>query len=100
MNIGHDECIFRKYIFSTEAWTGPDGETLLIPKYEGIDLMISNFQSREFGFGFPWDHILDADLKIINYFRSDKAYVDKDAAKILKIGSPSRNICQGKTIMF
>ena len=44
-NIGHDECIFRKYIFSTEAWTGPDGETLSIPKDEGIGIMISDFQS-------------------------------------------------------
>ena len=33
MNIGHDSCIFDKYTFSPKSWIGPDGETLLIPKY-------------------------------------------------------------------
>ena len=86
MNIGHDECIFRKYIFSTEAWTGPDGETLLIPKDECIGIIIYDFHSREFVFGFAWDDISNADTKRINYLRSYKAYMDKDASKLLRNG--------------
>ena len=48
--------------------------------------MIYDFQSREFGFGFAWDDISDADMKRINYFRSYKAYMDKDASKLLRNG--------------
>ena len=43
MNIGHDECIFKKYIFP-KSWTGHDGETLFIPKDKGIGIMIYIFQ--------------------------------------------------------
>ena len=73
--------------FSPKLWTGTNGETLLIPKDEGIGIMISAFQSREFDFGFAWDDISDADMNRINDFRADKSYMDKDAAKILRNGS-------------
>ena len=69
--------------FYPESWTGPDGEILFIFKYEGIGIMLSAFQSREFGFGFAWDDLSDSDPIIINYFRADKAYTDKDSAKSL-----------------
>ena len=48
--------------------------------------MISDFRSRGFGFGFSWNNISDADLKIINDFRADKSYMDKYSAKILQTG--------------
>ena len=74
----------RAIHFYPRSWTDLDRETLLIPKDEGIGIIISSFQSREFGFGFSWDDLSDDDLKRINYFRSDKAYMDKDAAKLLR----------------
>ena len=49
--------------------------------------MMSAFQSREFGFGFSWDDISDDDLNRINNFGADKAYMNKNAAKILQNGS-------------
>jgi hypothetical protein len=45
---GHDESIFKQY---HTAWVAPDGTTVLVPKDDGQGLMISAFQSREFGFG-------------------------------------------------
>ena len=48
--------------------------------------MISDFQPREFGFVFAWGDLSDDDLKIMNYFISDKSYMEKDAAKILQNG--------------
>ena len=69
--------------FSTEACTGPDGENLLIPKDECIGIMIYDFHSREFGFGFYWDNFSDADLKRINDFISEKANTDTNSANIL-----------------
>ena len=35
-----------------------------------------------------WDDLSDADLRRINCFRAEKAYMDKDAAKILQNGIP------------
>ena len=57
----------------------------MIPKDEGIGIMISSFQSRGFGSGFAWDDLSDSDLKRINYFRADKAYMDKYATKIFNL---------------
>ena len=70
--------------FSTNSWTGPDEETLLVPKDEGIEIIIYDLQSRVFGFGFAWDDLSDTDLKRLNYFRADKSYLEKDAAKLLQ----------------
>ena len=61
--LGHDECIFKQYHFTNKSWVGDDKSRPLIPKDEGQGIMISAFQSREFGFG----HFLTADqLKKIN----------------------------------
>ena len=57
ISFGHDECIFRQYIFTGSAWSGPRGEQAIIPKDEGNGIMISAFQSREFGFGMNLSHI-------------------------------------------
>ena len=56
MNIGHDEGILKQNI-SPKSWTGPDRKALLIPRYKSIRIMISDFKSREFGFGLAWDDI-------------------------------------------
>ena len=62
--------------------------------------MISDFQPREFAFGFAWVVLSDADLKKINDFIADKSYMEKDAAKILQNGIALKNICQGKNIFL
>ena len=51
---GHDVCIFKQFTFSLKGWTGPNGETVPMPKDDGLGLMISAFQSQEFGFGLGW----------------------------------------------
>ena len=43
--ICHDECV-KAIHFSSKSWTGPYGETLLVPKDEGMGIIISYFQSR------------------------------------------------------
>jgi hypothetical protein len=42
---GQDESIFHQYIFTNKAWVGPDGTTALIPKDDGLGLMVSAFVS-------------------------------------------------------
>ena len=48
---GHDECIFKLFTFSLKSWIGPNGESVVMPKDDGMGIMISAFQSWEFGFG-------------------------------------------------
>jgi len=50
--IGQDECIFKQYIFTKKGWYNSEGAMQLIPKDDGIGLMISAFVSRKFGYGF------------------------------------------------
>jgi len=79
--VGHDECIFKQYLITTKAWTLPTGQSQLVPKDEGSGVMISAFQSREFGFGHPLNQ---QQLQAINELRRGKTYVDKEAAERLK----------------
>ena len=58
----------------------------MIPKYEGTGIMISAFNSREFGFGFYWDDFSDDDLNRINYFGAEKSYKERNAANIIRNG--------------
>ena len=53
ITLGHDECIFKQYQFTNKSWVGNDGGRPIILKDEGAGIMISAFQSREFGFGYP-----------------------------------------------
>jgi hypothetical protein len=43
---GQDECIFKQFTFTQKAWTAPDGQKAMIPKDEGLRIMISAFVSR------------------------------------------------------
>ncbi len=63
---GHDECIFKQYHMTKSAWVAPDGQRVLVPKDDGQGLMISAFQSREFGFCLE---ISEEDLKKVNKAR-------------------------------
>ena len=77
---GQDECIFKQYSFTKKTWILPDGTRPLIPQSEGMGIMLSAFQSREFGYGLP---ISDADLAKINAEKrgKDKFYSDLSAAQ-------------------
>ena len=58
-------------------WTHK-GKYQIVPKDEGYGIMISAFQSREFGFGYP---ITVPDLQTINECHSIlPKYFDTDAA--------------------
>jgi hypothetical protein len=74
---GHDESIFQQYHMTKSAWVAPNGTTSLVPKDDGQGLMISTFQSHEFGFGME---ICEEDLQKINEWRKGQKYVDETAA--------------------
>jgi len=74
---GHDECIFKQFLMSKKAWTGPNGESNIVPKDDGLGVMISAFQSREFGFGMP---VTPDQLEEVNFIRREQKYKDEKAA--------------------
>jgi len=49
--IGQDECIFKQHLTTRSQWHLPDGTSKINPKTDGDGLMLSSFQSRDFGFG-------------------------------------------------
>jgi hypothetical protein len=69
IGFGQDECIFKQYLFSSKAWTTPDGQKPVIPKDEGLGVMLSAFVSREFGFGMK---LTVEDLRQVNEYRQGK----------------------------
>jgi len=75
--MGQDECIVKQYSFTPKSWVGPKGEQALIPKDEGYGIMISAFQSREFGFGMT---LTEAQLQTVNAERAGTKYKDEEAA--------------------
>ena len=77
--LGHDECIFKQYQFTNKSWVSDKGTTCIIPKDEGIGIMISAFQCREFGFSHR--DFTEEELGKINDNRRNKRYLDPDAVK-------------------
>jgi hypothetical protein len=73
----HNEAIFKQFLLTKKSWCGPNGETVLVPK----DLMISAFQSREFGFGY---HLDEEELAKVIFGRRGEKYLDEEAVKKYK----------------
>ena len=74
---GHDECIFKQFLMPSKQWYGPNRETFIRPKDDGLGIMISAFQSREFGFGLD---TTESDLSEVNRRRQGVKYRDIQAA--------------------
>ena len=84
--LGHDECIFKQYQFTNKSWVSDEGTREILPKDEGLGVMISAFQCREFGIGRP---MTTEELAGVNEKRKGKEYVDGDAA-MLKRGTKEK----------
>jgi len=74
---GHDESIYKQFLITKKTWIGPDGERNIVPKDDGLGVMVSAFQSREFGFGLV---VSDEQLKEVNEKRKNTKYKDLKAA--------------------
>ena len=60
----HNKCIFKQFTFSLKSWIGPNGESVAMPKDDGMGIMISVFQFQEFGFGLK--NLSEEQLKEVN----------------------------------
>jgi hypothetical protein len=77
MSFGQDESVFTQYSLGNRQWVAPGGERALLPKTEGLSLMVSGMQSRETGFGLT---ISALQMEEINNTRRGQTYKDVDAA--------------------
>jgi hypothetical protein len=41
--VGHNESSFKQFLMTKKAWTGPNGESNIVPKDDGFGVMISAF---------------------------------------------------------
>ena len=74
---GQDETAFNLFIFNGSMCICPDGEQSIIPKINGLGVMVLAFQSRETEFGLK---ISNALIKLINERFTGKHYFEKLAA--------------------
>jgi hypothetical protein len=77
MIFGQDESVFSQFLLGSRQWVGPQGQRPLLPKTNGLSLMVSALQSRETGFGVS---ISRMQFDEINEARHGQNYVDVDAA--------------------
>ena len=77
MIFGQDESVFNQFLLKPKQWVAPQGQRAILPKTEGMSLMLSAFQSRESGFGEKVSYI---QLEEINEVRRGQNYVDLNAA--------------------
>jgi hypothetical protein len=77
ISFGHDESIYKQFLISLKTWTGPGGQKNIAPKDNGLGMMISAFQSREFGLGVV---VSKDQLKEVNEKRRNTKYKDLKAA--------------------
>ena len=77
--LGQDESIYNQFSFGSKQWVGKNGERAFLPKSDGAGVMISAFQSREFGWGLK---LTPEQLREINEKRkTDGVYFDKIASQ-------------------
>ena len=50
--LGQYEAIFKQYTFTNNIWTHKV-KCWIVPKDGGIEIIISDLQSLQFGFGYP-----------------------------------------------
>jgi hypothetical protein len=82
---GQDESVFNQFSFNGKLWTGPSGKQSILPKNDGLGVMVSVFQSQELGFGVL---ITEEQLKKINKKRKEADYFYVTAAN--KVNSSTK----------
>ena len=49
---GQDKVIFKQFLLNKKCWYNKEGQFKCRPKDDGSGIMCSEYQSREYGFGF------------------------------------------------
>ncbi len=81
MIFGQDESAFHQFLLKNKNWAGPNGERALLPKSDGIAVMISAFISRDTGLGLEIDAAM---LRRINLQKYADEYAANDILKAVE----------------
>jgi hypothetical protein len=77
MIFGQGETVYSQFLLGSRQWVGPLGQRPLLPKTDGLSVMISALPSRETGFGVEISRL---QMEEINESRQGKTYVDVNTA--------------------
>jgi hypothetical protein len=97
MIFGQDESAYSQFLFGNRQWVGPKGQRPLLPKTNGLSIMVSAFQSRETGFGVDIDRI---QMDEINAARTGQCYADKEAAMAIKGQATKKDLTQSPFVVY
>ena len=97
MMFGQDESVFVQFYINSRQWVGPLGQRALLPKTDGMSLMISAMQSRETGFGVE---ISQMQKDEINESRRGKTYVDVEAAMAIHGQATKKDLKQSPFVVY
>ncbi|KAI2509704.1 hypothetical protein MHU86_4686 [Fragilaria crotonensis] len=97
MIFGQDESVYSQFLLGNRQWVGPEGQRPLLPKTDGLSLMISALQSRETGFGVEISRV---QLEEINEARRGKTYVDVDAAMAIHSQAAKKDLKQSPFVVY
>ena len=97
MIFGQDESVYSQFLLGSRQWVGPEGQRPLLPKTDGLSLMISALQSRETGFGVEISRV---QLEEINETRQGKTYVDVDAAMAIHGQAAKKDLKQSPFVVY
>ena len=99
MLVGQDESTYHQYIFSKKYWKVKGGTNFILPKQQGDSLMISGYQSREFGLGLG--SMLTTEMRNkINFARRGKKYNSADDAELILGSSYKGDLEDDPTLRF
>jgi hypothetical protein len=97
MIFGQDESAFHQFMLKAKNWVGPNGERALLPKNDGIAVMISAFISRDTGFGLEIDATM---LARINLSRRGEKYTDEFAASDIYNAVEKKDLKESPFVKF
>jgi hypothetical protein len=97
MIFGQDESAYSQFLFGNRQWVGPKGQRPLLPKTNGLSIMVSAFQSWETGFGVDIDRI---QMDEINAARTGQCYADKEAAMAIKGQATKKDLTQSPFVVY
>ena len=99
MLIGQDESTYHQFVFSKRHWKPKSGMNFILPKSTGEILMISGFQSREFGLGLG-NLLTNEILSLINNKRKGQKYLSAADAVLINNNAFKPDIADDPTLRF
>ena len=90
---------YYQFTFLKRYWKGCCGKNFITPKSEGKMLMVSAYQSREFGLGMG-EKITPAVLTAVNLLKSGQDYLSVSDAMLLNNSNSKKDLTDDPSRLF